>query len=70
MPDRFTTSLLLANIVLLNASYAQKTPCPPVSTAQIVSDVVVQGASRNDDMGAGLFAEWTGRFIGSRAVVI
>src|SRR5215472_1963913 len=51
MPDRFTTSLLLANIVLLNASYAQKTPCPPVSTAQIVSDVVIQGASMNDGYG-------------------
>jgi len=51
MPNRFTTSFLLANIVLLNASYAQQATCPPVSTAQIVSDVVVQGASTNDGYG-------------------
>src|SRR5215472_9758656 len=51
MPDRFTTSVLLANIVLLNASFAQKAPCPPVSTSQIVSDVVVQGSSMNDGYG-------------------
>jgi len=51
MPARFTTVVFLANIVLLNASYAQQASCPPVSTAQIVSDVVVQGASTNHGYG-------------------
>ena len=51
MPGRFTICVVLAHLVLLGSSYAQKAPCPPVSTAQIVSDVVVQGASMKDGYG-------------------
>ena len=51
MPARFTISLLLANVVLLSNSYAQQAACPPVSTAQIVSDVVVSGARVDDGYG-------------------
>jgi hypothetical protein len=51
MPGRFTISVLLVNMVLLNNSSAQQAACPPLSTAQIVSDVVVQGASVNDGYG-------------------
>lgn len=50
MPGRFKISIVLANVVLLNG-YAQQAPCPPVSTAQVVSDVVVRGASVNDGYG-------------------
>lgn len=51
MPGRFKISLLLVNIALLNSSYSQQAACPPVSTAQIVSDVVIRGASVNDGYG-------------------
>ena len=51
MSFRSAIALLLANILPVHISYAQQAPCPPVSTAQIVSDVVVSGASLNDGYG-------------------
>ncbi|HEY1676536.1 MAG TPA: hypothetical protein VGG04_02410 [Candidatus Sulfotelmatobacter sp.] len=54
MPGRFTIFFLLASVVLLNKIHAQQQACPPVSTAQVVSDVVVQGASLNDGYGGSL----------------
>lgn len=51
MPGRSTISVLLANVVFLTICYSQQAHCPPVSTAQVVSDVVVQGASMNDGYG-------------------
>jgi len=48
MPSRSAIALLLANILPMHISYAQQAPCPPVSTGQVVSDVVVSGASLND----------------------
>jgi hypothetical protein len=51
MPCRSTIALLLANILPVYISYAQQPPCPPVSTEQVISDVVVSGASVNDGYG-------------------
>ena len=48
MPSRSAIALFLANLLPVHISYAQQVPCPPVSTEQIVSDVVVSGASVND----------------------
>jgi hypothetical protein len=51
MPRRSAIALLLASVLPVQVSYAQQAPCPPVSTEQIISDVVVSGASVNDGYG-------------------
>ena len=48
MPCRFAIALLLANVSVVYTGYAQQASCPPVSTEQVISDVVVSGASIND----------------------
>lgn len=50
MPARFTISVLFTSIALFSG-YSQQAACPPVNTAQIVSDVVIRGASVNDGYG-------------------
>lgn len=49
MPCRSAIALLLANLLPVYIGYAQQLPCPPVSTEQVISDVVVSGASVNDN---------------------
>lgn len=53
MSSRFAIALLLANIFPVQMTYAQQATCPPMSTEQVVSDVVVQGASLNDGYDGG-----------------
>lgn len=51
MPCRSAIALLLANLLPVYISYAQQLPCPPVSTDQVISEVVVSAASVNDNYG-------------------
>ncbi len=54
MPSRLAVALLLANVLPVQISYAQQTPCTPVSTEQVVSDVVISGAAFNDGYDDGI----------------
>jgi hypothetical protein len=51
MPCRSAIALLLANVLPVHVSYAQQACCTPVNTEQVISDVVVSGASVNDGYG-------------------
>lgn len=48
MSHRSTVALLLAYLLPFHISYAQQACCSPLSTEQVISDVVVSGASFND----------------------
>lgn len=60
MPCRSAIAVLLASLLPIYVSYAQQ-PCPPVSTEQVIGDVVVSGASVNDGYGG-----WTTCGIGGQ----
>lgn len=48
MSHRSAVALLLANLLPFHISYAQQACCSPLSTEQVIRDVVVSGASVND----------------------
>lgn len=54
MLSRSVISLVLTSVLPVQVSYAQKEPCPPVGTEQVVREVVVSGAAFNDGYDGGI----------------